>query len=48
MEKEIKKGRDAKTGQFVSDEYVEENPDTTVTDTIVVEVKDEPEVKEED
>jgi hypothetical protein len=39
MTRKIKKGRDAKTGKFVSDEFVKEHPDTTVTETIVKETK---------
>lgn len=48
MKRKIKKGRSAKTGQFVSDEFVKENPETTVTDTIELPVKHEEKVKIED
>lgn len=36
MAKTIKKGRDAKTGKFVSPDYVETHPDTTVEEKIKV------------
>jgi hypothetical protein len=39
--KKVKKGRSAKTGRFVSKEFVKDNPDTTVTDTIEVKEKQE-------
>jgi hypothetical protein len=41
MKTKIKKGRDAKTGKFVTDEFVKANPDTTVTDTVEVKEKQE-------
>jgi hypothetical protein len=39
--KKVKKGRSAKTGRFVSKEFVKANPDTTTTETIVIKEKEE-------
>jgi len=36
---EVEINRDAVTGQFVSDEFVKENPSTTTTETRVVKKK---------
>jgi hypothetical protein len=40
MEK-VKKGRSAKTGRFVTKEFVKENPDTTTTETIIIKDKED-------
>lgn len=45
MKRKIKIGRSAKTGKFVSEEEVKNNPDTTIIDTIEKKVKHE--VKED-
>lgn len=37
--KKVKKGRSAKTGRFVSKEFVKANPETTVTETITIQTK---------
>lgn len=39
--KKVKKGRSAKTGRFVSDEFVKENPETTIIDTITIPEKED-------
>ena len=39
MSKKIKKHMSAKTGKFVDAEYAKSNPDTTVSETVVVKDK---------
>lgn len=36
MSKTVEKGRDAKTGRFVPDSYVQKHPSTTVTEKVKI------------
>ena len=39
MTHKVKKSRSAKSGKYVTQEFANENPDTTVTETQVIEEK---------
>lgn len=43
--KTVKKARNAKTGRYVSLEYAEEHPNTTVVETEKIKIKQKPKRK---